>query len=79
MAGAGFGAAVFAGLVAFANTGAVTTSAGWSSCKLFVVADSRGDLIAGSVVWVTMPADKDAAHFGKLEDGYGTGDLLPPL
>ena|SRR6266700_1517828 len=38
---------------------------------------TQSDLIVGSVMWVKMPSDADAAGFIELEDTYGTGDVTP--
>ncbi|WP_409463169.1 hypothetical protein [Amycolatopsis sp. GA6-003] len=44
---------------------------------LFVVQDSTGNTIAGSVSWVTMPSAESAAQLRTLEDTYGSGDVTP--
>ncbi|WP_409185900.1 hypothetical protein F9C11_17295 [Amycolatopsis sp. VS8301801F10] len=44
---------------------------------LFVVQDSSGNTIAGSVSWVTMPSAESAAQLRTLEDTYGSGDVTP--
>ncbi|WP_116202686.1 hypothetical protein [Amycolatopsis circi] len=44
---------------------------------LFVVQDSDGNRIAGSVTWVKMPSADSAAQLRRLEDTYGSGDVTP--
>lgn len=44
---------------------------------LFAVRDGNGDVIVGSVMWVTMSSKTTAARFEHLEDIYGTGDVTP--
>ena len=44
---------------------------------LFVVQDTNGNTIAGSVAWVKMPSAESAAQLRKLEDTYGSGDVTP--
>ena len=45
--------------------------------QLFALADGKGNVIAGTVMWVRMPSDDGAAQFKQLEDTYGSGDLTP--
>lgn len=45
--------------------------------RLFPLADAEGNLIAVSVMWVTMPSRSDAAGLKRIEDEYGTGDVIP--
>ncbi|GLY69537.1 hypothetical protein [Amycolatopsis taiwanensis] len=45
--------------------------------QLFALSDTQGNVIAGSIVWVTMPSAEVAAQFKELEDNYGTGDVTP--
>lgn len=45
--------------------------------QLFALSDAQGNIIVGSVVWVTMPSAAMAAQFKQLEDTYGTGDVTP--
>jgi hypothetical protein len=45
--------------------------------QLFALRDGKGNIIAGSVVWVTMPSADSAAQFKQVEDTYGSGDVTP--
>jgi hypothetical protein len=45
--------------------------------QLFALSDAQGNIVVGSVVWVTMPSAALAAQFKQLEDTYGTGDVTP--
>jgi hypothetical protein len=45
--------------------------------RLFLLSDSRGNTLVGSIMWVTMPSSRDAASFVRLEDTYGSGDVTP--
>jgi hypothetical protein len=45
--------------------------------RLFLWSDADGNLLVGSVVWVTMPSAKDAARFRTVEGRYGSGDVTP--
>jgi hypothetical protein len=44
---------------------------------LFALGDTRGDIMAVSVMWVTMSSAGDADRLKRLEDTYGTGDVTP--
>ena len=44
---------------------------------LFALGDSDGNLIAVSVIWVTMSDAADTDRLKALEDTYGTGDITP--
>lgn len=44
---------------------------------LFVVQDTNGNPIAGSVAWVKMPSTESATELRTLEDTYGSGDVTP--
>jgi hypothetical protein len=44
---------------------------------LFAISDTHGDIVVGTVMWVTMPSDSEASEFKQLEDTYGTGDVTP--
>lgn len=45
--------------------------------RLFPVADGRGNVIAVSVMWVRMPSRTTASGLKRVEDEYGTGDVIP--
>lgn len=45
--------------------------------RLFPLADDRGNVIAVSIMWVTMPSRADATELKRVEDTYGTGDVAP--
>jgi hypothetical protein len=45
--------------------------------QLYALGDTQGDVIAGSVMWVTMSSDDVATQFKQLEDVFGTGDVTP--
>ena len=45
--------------------------------QLFALADGKGNVIAGTVMWVRMPSGDAAAEFEQLEDTYGSGDVTP--
>lgn len=45
--------------------------------RLFPLADAEGNVIAVSVMWVTMPSRSDVARLKRIEDEYGTGDVIP--
>lgn len=45
--------------------------------RLFPLADDRGNVIAVSIMWVTMPSRADATKLKRVEDTYGTGDVAP--
>jgi hypothetical protein len=39
--------------------------------------DANGNVIIGTVMWVTMPSAGDAQQLRRMEDTYGTGDVTP--
>lgn len=43
----------------------------------FAVQDGKGNVIAGFVSWVTMDSSGTATELKRLEDGYGSGDVVP--
>lgn len=43
----------------------------------FAVGDDNGNVIVGSVSWVTMDSSQDATELKQLEDTYGSGDVVP--
>lgn len=45
--------------------------------RLFVLADPEGNVIAVSLMWVTMSSRTDASGLKTVEDTYGTGDVTP--
>lgn len=45
--------------------------------QLFAIDDGKGNVIAGSVMWVKMPSEQAATQFRQLEDTYGSGDVTP--
>lgn len=45
--------------------------------RLFPVADGEGNVIAVSVMWVRMPSRTTASGLKRVEDEYGTGDVIP--
>lgn len=45
--------------------------------RLFAVGDSEGNIIAVSLMWVTMPSRADVSGLRRVEDTYGTGDVTP--
>ncbi|RRO14708.1 hypothetical protein EIL87_18345 [Saccharopolyspora rhizosphaerae] len=45
--------------------------------RLFPVADAEGNVIAVSLMWVRMPSWSSASGLKKVEDEYGTGDVIP--
>ncbi|GAA2341938.1 hypothetical protein GCM10009854_18100 [Saccharopolyspora halophila] len=45
--------------------------------RLFAVGDSEGNIIAVSLMWVTMPSRADVSRLRRVEDTYGTGDVTP--
>jgi hypothetical protein len=45
--------------------------------RLFAFADTDGNEIAVSVVWVRMSSADDADRLTQVEDVYGTGDITP--
>lgn len=45
--------------------------------RLFPVADAEGNVIAVSVMWVKMPSRSDVAGLKRVEDEYGSGDVIP--
>lgn len=44
---------------------------------VFALSDAHGDVIVGTVMWVTMPSADQADQLKQLEDTYGTGDVTP--
>ncbi len=44
---------------------------------LFALADTHGNTVVLSVMWVTMSSDGDAKELKTLEDTYGSGDVTP--
>jgi hypothetical protein len=45
--------------------------------RLYALVDIHGNILVGSVMWVTMSSEETATEFKKLEDVYGTGDVTP--
>lgn len=45
--------------------------------RLFPLEDGHGNVLAVSVMWVTMPSSDEAAELKKVEDVHGTGDVMP--
>lgn len=45
--------------------------------RLFPLTDPEGNVIAVSIMWVSMPSRSDAARLKRIEDKYGTGDVIP--
>ncbi|MEV6608403.1 hypothetical protein [Kutzneria sp. NPDC051319] len=39
--------------------------------------DTNGNVIIGTVMWVTMPSAAEAEELRKVEDVYGSGDVTP--
>ena len=45
--------------------------------RLIPVADAENNVIVVSVMWVSMRSRSDAAGLKRVEDEYGTGDVIP--
>ena len=44
---------------------------------VYALEDSNGNVIIGTVMWVTMPSAGEAEQLQQVEDTYGTGDVTP--
>ncbi|TDC86619.1 hypothetical protein E1161_26905 [Saccharopolyspora aridisoli] len=45
--------------------------------RLIPLADAEGNVIVVSVMWASMRSRSDAAGLKRVEDEYGTGDVIP--